>query len=356
MKIGIFDPYLDTLGGGEKYILTIASCLAKSHNVFIFWDPKSEKEIKETAHRKLDINLTSVQFTQNIFSPKYSSFSRLMSSRNYDSIIFLSDGSIPFVWSKLIIHFQFPVEWVHGKSPITKFKISRLQNIVCNSIFTKSYIDKKFGVQSSVLYPPVFIKKKNTKKENIILHVGRFGINIEGVNYKKQDIMVEVFKKMIQEGVRDWKLVLFISSKKEDQRELDKLKERAKGFPIEIMHNANNMLLWEFYNRSKIYWHASGFGEDLEKYPEKAEHFGISTVEAMGTGCVPVVINAGGQREIVENEKSGFLWNTIDELIEKTNKIMKDHSLWKKMSENAIIKSSYFTGDRFCQELTGLVT
>ena len=356
MKIGIFDPYLDTLGGGEKYILTIAMCLAKLHNIFIFWDPKSEKEIKETAHKKLDIDLTSVQFTQNIFSPKYSSFSRLILSKNYDFIIFLSDGSIPFVLSKLIIHFQFPVEWVNISPLITKFKLLRIQKIICNSVFTKSFIDKKFGINSTVLYPPVFIQKKNIKKENIILHVGRFGINVEGVNYKKQDIMVEVFKKMIKGGLRDWKFVLFINSKKEDQGELDKLKERAKGFPIEIIDNADNALLWEFYNKSKIYWHASGFGEDLGKYPEKAEHFGIATVEAMGAGCVPVVINAGGQKEIVENEKSGFLWNTIDELIEKTNKIMKDHSLWKKMSENAIIKSSYFTGDRFCQELTGLVT
>lgn len=354
MKIGIFDPYLDTLGGGEKYMLTIATCLAKSHSVSLFWDPKFENKIKNDAQRKLGINLESIQFTQNIFSPDISLSSRLLSSRNYDLIIFLSDGSIPFVLSKLIVHFQFPVEWIHV-SPLMKFKLLRTQKIICNSAFTKSFVDKKFGVKSKILYPPVFIQKKNIKKENIILHVGRFGINIEGANYKKQDVLIDAFKKMAHKKIRDWKLVLIISSKKQDEEKLNELKEIAKGFPIEIIDNANNLKLWEMYNKAKIYWHASGYGEDLNKYPEKAEHFGISTVEAMGAGCVPVVINAGGQKEIVENEKSGFLWNTIDELIEKTNAVMNSNSFWEKMSHNAIVRANFFTGERFCKELNEFI-
>ena len=36
MRIGIFDPYLDTLSGGEKYMLSIASCLVQEYEVFIF--------------------------------------------------------------------------------------------------------------------------------------------------------------------------------------------------------------------------------------------------------------------------------------------------------------------------------
>ena len=36
MKIGIFDPYLDDLGGGEKYMMKIAQCLGKNHDVSIF--------------------------------------------------------------------------------------------------------------------------------------------------------------------------------------------------------------------------------------------------------------------------------------------------------------------------------
>jgi glycosyltransferase involved in cell wall biosynthesis len=34
----------------------------------------------------------------------------------------------------------------------------------------------------------------------------------------------------------------------------------------------------------------------------------------MAAGCVPVVVNKGGQPEIVEHGKNGFVWNTLDEL------------------------------------------
>ena len=57
------------------------------------------------------------------------------------------------------------------------------------------------------------------------------------------------------------------------------------------------------------------------------EHFGITTVEAMAAGCVPVVINKAGQREIVEDGVSGFLWNTWGELKDRTQLLAEDGNL-----------------------------
>ena len=356
MKIGIFDPYLDSLSGGEKYMLSIAACLASYHEIFIFWDLRQEAEIKQRAYKKLGIDISKVRFVENIFSSDVSFVSRVKASQKYDLIIYLSDGSIPFLWSKLYIHFQFPVEWVKGNSIKTIFKLKRVGKIFCNSFFTKNYIDKKFNVQSMVLYPPVIIKEKRLGKEDVILHVGRFGINTEGSNYKKQDVLIKVFKKMVDSGLRGWRFTLIIGVGKVDKDNLEQLKKIAKGYPISIIENPSNDFLWEQYTKAKIYWHASGFGEDLEKHPEKAEHFGISTVEAMGAGVVPVVINAGGQREIVEDGKNGFLWNTQDELIEKTNELIQNTKLWKEMSKAAIQRTQVFGGiDRFCRELKALV-
>ena len=42
-------------------------------------------------------------------------------------------------------------------------------------------------------------------------------------------------------------------------------KKEAEGFPIEFVINADNDMVWENYVKAKIYWHASGYGEDLEK-------------------------------------------------------------------------------------------
>ena len=96
MRIGIFDPYLDSLSGGEKYMLTVAACLAPKHDIFLLWD-ENESGIRKKAWEKLGINLSKVQFSKNIFSKNVSFFSRLKASKNYDRIIYLSDGSIPFV-------------------------------------------------------------------------------------------------------------------------------------------------------------------------------------------------------------------------------------------------------------------
>src|SRR5436190_2116531 len=83
------------------------------------------------------------------------------------------------------------------ESIITQWKISRIKKIICNSAFTKSYIDKKFRVNSLVLYPPVEIPKTSAvEKENIILNVGRFGRSNEGEYYKKQDLLIQSFVRM----------------------------------------------------------------------------------------------------------------------------------------------------------------
>ncbi|MDO8621147.1 MAG: glycosyltransferase family 4 protein [Candidatus Levybacteria bacterium] len=355
MKIGIFDPYLDSLSGGEKYMLTIAKELSSRHKVFIFWNLSEEKEIRKKSLEKLGIDLSSVFFSKNIFSKDTTFLERLNSSREYDLIICLSDGSIPFVLSKLYLHFQFPVEWVNGNSLLTKIKLLRVNKIICNSFFTKQYIDKKFNVESNVLYPPIFIKDKKTVKENIILHVGRFGVDKEGSNFKKQDFMIEMFKKLINQGLRAWEFRLIIGVGRKDEGKLNLLKQKAKGYPIFIIDNPPNSVLWKNYAKAKIYWHATGFGENLEKYPERAEHFGISTVEAMGAGVVPVVINAGGQKEIVENGKNGFLWDTSEELITKTELLSKDLKLWETMSKASVEKASKFSGNRFKEELEMIV-
>jgi glycosyltransferase involved in cell wall biosynthesis len=356
MKIGIFDPYLDSLSGGEKYMLSIASCLSEEHEVHIFWDQEKEMEIKREAKRKLNIDLSSVRFYRNLFNKSVSLTARFFETKDFDAIIYLSDGSIPLLGAKTLIHFQFPVEWVDGKSLKTRFKLSFAKKIFCNSNFTKNLIDKKFGVKSEVLYPPVNLNiAKNTKKENIILHVGRFDVDSHESNYKKQDIMIEVFKKMVDQGLKNWEFRLIMGVKSKDKEKLDKLTKMSAGYPIKLIVNVSNKELWENYSKAKIYWHATGFGEDLKKYPEKAEHFGITTVEAMGAGCVPVVFNAGGQKEIVEDGKSGYLFNNLEDFSFKTNALIKDENLFKKMSKSAIERSKIFVGARFCSELKKIV-
>lgn len=340
-------------------MMTIASCLARTHTVSVFWD--NNNDIKEL-QKRFSLDLTNVKFTKNIFSPKFGSIRRFFKTKKYDIIIVLSDGSIPFSLSKkTFIHFQQPI-FISNLDLRTKYKISRIKKFFCNSNYSKSYVDKSLGIESSVLYPPVEIKKKNNlKKENIILHVGRFRVKDVTISqipigdYKKQKVMIDAFKKIFDQGLKEWRFVLAVSVQDKDNEPFEILKKSADGYPIEFLINKTNDELWNIYSKAKIYWHASGFGEDLEKHPEYAEHFGISTVEAMGAGAVPVVINAGGQKEIVEDGKNGLLWSTVDELIQKTSSLIENQKLWEKLSKEAIRRSNYFAGDRFCKELYEII-
>lgn len=359
MKIGIYDPYLDDLGGGEKYMMSIASCLSKRHQVSIFWD--REKDIKDLQERFL-LDLSSISIENNIFSSKFNLAKRILETKKYDAIIILSDGSIPFVLSKkLFLHIQQPLEHISINSSRIKFKLKRVNKIFCNSFFTKFFIDKSFNIDADVIYPPVELYPEKVKKENIILNVGRLRVKevtVKGVpvgDYKKQTVLIETFKEMVKQGLKGWKFILAVSVKEEDEEIFASIQKQADGFPIEFLVNKNNKILWDSYNKASIYWHGTGYGENLDIHPEYAEHFGISTVEAMGAGVVPVVINAGGQKEIVKDEKSGFLWNNLEELKEKTLKLIKDEKLWKQMSEKAKERAEFFAGDRFCKEVFNLV-
>jgi glycosyltransferase involved in cell wall biosynthesis len=356
MKIGIFDPYLDSLSGGEKYMLSIASCLSSQHDVFVFWDKEKESEIRQAAEKKLGVDLFSVKFYKNIFNRNISLVTRFLESKKFDAIIYLSDGSIPFVGTKLFVHFQFPIEWVNEKSIKTKIKLLFIKKIFCNSYFTKNFIDKKFNVKSEVLYPSVEINSvKNIKKENIILHVGRFDVDSRGTNYKKQDVMINLFKKMIDKGLKGWEFKLAISVKRKDEDKFKKLEEMLSGYPIKLMKNIPNKNLWECYSGAKIYWHATGYEENLRECPEKAEHFGISTVEAMGSGCVPVVFSAGGQKEIIEDNENGYLCNNIEDFIFKTEALIEDEKLLKKMSMSSMKRAALFSKDKFCNGLKDII-
>ncbi|MBI3366771.1 glycosyltransferase family 4 protein [Candidatus Roizmanbacteria bacterium] len=362
MKIGIFDPYLDDLGGGEKYMLTIAQCLSQSHKVDIFWNNK--KDINE-ALKRFPLDLSRVEVKKNIFAKDVSFLKRILISKSYDIIIVLSDGSIPFLLSKnLFIHIQSPIHDLSINFK-TRIKLLRIKKIFCNSYFTKFYVDRTYGVNSDVLYPPISLPRTRTvrglqnkkiEKENIILHVGRFRVkNVKAGDYKKQSVMIDAFRKMVKNGLSNWKLIIAAGVKDEDKDEFNKMVSTAKGFPVDFVINKSNEELLDLYHKAKIYWHASGYGEDLNKHPDYAEHFGISTVEAMAARGVPVVFNAGGQKEIIEDGESGFLWNTVQEFMSFTIKLVSNAKLLNKMSDEALERSKEFTGDRFCKELSDIL-
>ncbi len=357
MKIAIFDPYLDTLSGGEKYMLSIAMSLSKDNDVSIFWNDESGKEIIDKAALRFGYDLSSMKFVPSLFTNKVGFLTRYEATKEYDLIIVLSDGSIPIVGCPLILHFQSPMNWVKGKSIKNQLKLTRVKKIIVNSHFTKDYIDKTFSKKSIVLYPPVTIQRNYDpkKKMNKILNVGRFGINQAGSSFKKQDTLADTFLKMCDSGLSGWKLIFVMSLMDKDKESFEKFREKYSKYPITFLVNPSNDDLWNEYENASIYWHASGFGEDLIKHPDRAEHFGISTVEAMGAGAVPVVVAAGGQKEIIKDDHNGRLWSSVSQLQEQTLALIKDKAYRERLAEQGVKDAEIFSMDRFSKQINEIV-
>lgn len=227
--------------------------------------------------------------------------------------------------------------------------------IWANSGFTQKWIKKYWNRPSAVLYPPIDISefRPGTKKQ-YILNVGRF---FAGNHNKKHLVLVQTFKEMVDQGLVGWELHLAGGAMPGDEHEryLRKVTAAAAGYPIQIHADMPFPELVKLYGESAIYWHASGFGEDENREPGKFEHFGITTVEAMAAGCVPVVIGKGGQPEIVQSGVSGFLWDTTDELKAFTRQLMIDNQLRDAMSVRAVQESRRYDKSHFHRQLHHLL-
>ena len=73
----------------------------------------------------------------------------------------------------------------------------------------------------------------------------------------------------------------------------------------------------------------------------------MTTVEAMQNGCVPVVIDGGGQKEIVENGVNGFRFRNEREMKKLTIWLIKDEKLMMHLSLSTKKSSEEYSKDKF---------
>lgn len=228
--------------------------------------------------------------------------------------------------------------------------------VVANSRFTAMWIERLWGVPAGVLYPPVGLKPAATRPGPRILNIGRF-FDPERGHSKKQLDLVEAFRRLQASGAAPgWELHLVGGASRDDRAYAMAVKQAAREVPgVHVHLNAPGRLLDELVDTSSIYWHAAGLGEDIEAHPHRFEHFGISTVEAMSAGLVPVVFGAAGPAEVVEDGTSGVLVHDLDGFVFATRSLVADPARRAALAAGARQRAEEFGRVAFGRRLHALV-
>jgi glycosyltransferase involved in cell wall biosynthesis len=194
------------------------------------------------------------------------------------------------------------------------------------------------------------------EKAPLILVLGRFFDPSYG-HSKKQHELLATFRSLHRAGwLPGWRLAIVGGCDAKNREYALAVKRAARGLPVEVHVNAPGSVVERLLGEASIYWHGAGLGEDAEHHPERFEHFGISVVEAMAAGAVPVVFGAAGPAEIVHDGIDGLHWSTLDQLADTTVALVADDARRKQLAEAAVHRAADFSADVFATRLGQFVT
>ncbi len=271
-----------------------------------------------------------------------------------DLVVYLANGvPLPSLARRSLLILQFPFE------PLTRWPVLRQAqraslrryDVLVYSEFVAGWTRRRLEVDASVLHPPAQrpdARHAIAPKERLILGVGRF-FDVE--HAKRHDILIEAYRRLPDDLRASWRLVLAggADATASAQAYLDRLRTMAGDADIAFEVNVAEDRLRDLYDQASLFWHATGFDRAPDQ-PERAEHFGLSTLEAMAHGAVPLVYADGGQPEIV-GPGSGILWHSIDELVAETVRLTSDERARALLSSGALHRANDFPPSAFAEGL-----
>jgi glycosyltransferase involved in cell wall biosynthesis len=349
LSVGIYDHALHVVGGGQKYVATLAAQLQDRFDVtYLANHPIGLDQLREWYG--LDLSRCSLRIVplpfygrrqwidSGLVTRESENPFDLVARASADYDVFVNANMLEKVrplapLSLFVCHFP-------DVMPRAYFAAHEYTLLIANSRYTSAWLRRRWGLEASMLlYPPIDVAGDRVPKDRVILSVARF----EPGGSKKQREMIAAFvalKRAFPDLLQGWRLVL-VGGALTRNGYLERVRRDASGHPasIEIRVNAPLSEVRECYAGASIFWHACGV---CELDPQLVEHFGMTTVEAMQNGCVPVVFDGGGQREIVTDGVDGFRFRELDELCIRTVDLIRNEALRTSMQERARESSRRF--------------
>lgn len=320
-------------GGAERVISVLANNLSQNYDVSIVVNTLKNKAYKIDDKVKL-YELDNKKRKFSIIRNIYRMFNTNKIIKEEKPTIIISFLPIPSFRILFLKYFhKIPVIVSDRNDPSIEYK-KLISKILMKTLYPKAdgfvfqtndqklYFNKKIQDKSTIIQNPLkdeFLdNNNNTKKENIIISVGRL---IEQKNHK---MLIDSFSEL-SATTKNYKLKIFGDGP---------LKSELTDY-IKSKHLQDKILL-------------CGISDNIKKELLNSKIFVLSSnyegmpnvlIEAMATGlpCISTNCPCGGPKELINNNKNGFLIevNNKNELTEILNKLINDEKLQNTIGNNA---------------------
>jgi glycosyltransferase involved in cell wall biosynthesis len=336
-KIGVFCPTLNVLGGGEYVAIALANTLAQSnHSVILFANaPINSQAIQnyfgEPLHPTIKTIVQSTNFTARGLGDFYQTIVHSYIAKAKCDLFVDAFSNCVFPWTQVsYIHFPYLNQYAFSKTfpYLGSHRISQAATlphvileknlidytkrlVLANSFYTAGEIRKFSGKPVEVLYPPFSasiskLGKESSKSggENLVVTVSRL----------EPSKLLDRIPKIA--ALTDPKTQFAIVGRLCSQPTLSSLQDQVKKLGltdrVKFYPDASAQVKTDLLMRAKIYLHTM-----------EGEHFGISIVEAMALGCLPIVHNSGGMTEFAPLD---YRYETLQEAADKINRAIEGWS------------------------------
>jgi alpha-1,2-mannosyltransferase len=227
----------------------------------------------------------------------------------------------------------------------TRFLRQPYNVTMTNSEFNRDIIRQHLGKEALVVYPPVDVQKiestsRKASRENIAVTVSRFR------SAKGLAIIPAIAARL-----RNCKFILIGTTDRNSKECLQEIWKKAKEFNVEtslqIFANEPSGFLLSKLSTAKVLLHTQAY-----------EAFGMSVVEAMAAGCVPVVPRDGGPWfDILEKTEGvyGFSYGSVAEAAQKIRMLLDDDKLRTEVSTRASRRAMDFDSSIFERRILSIV-
>lgn len=324
--VGVFSPVINWCGGAEWVAVNIVNTLRMNgYRVIVLSDkPLNQIRFEHVFNRKVLAN-QQIVFPLRFFSPGnyhniYTDALRSLMLKLKCNVMIdtfsntiLPGANVSYIHYPLMTSIRKGLPYLRNKfffAPFQRYlqlheEDMKTQLIFANSKFTAEAIRVELGIEPYVLYPSVSNDILDQNKMDFELQRGNNVITVSRIASGKNLEIIPQIAKSTDSDI-SFTIVGLLDSERLLHYLLKLINDLKVSDRVRILTNIKRKQLSRLLQNSKVYLH-----------PTTYEHFGISIIEAMASGCIPVVHNSGGPREFVPKH---LRFESLPEAAEKVEK------------------------------------